>query len=265
MRAAKAIRLLTLLPRRPVEFYDRVMTVLELRSDNHRLKLPKRSTVSIAEALRIALNITADQVNDILAERWLREIEHEVLTAIVKETESGPFDVNHNGDFSLARAIYVICRVMSPDVVLETGVAYGVSSAFALQALSVNHKGHLFSVDLPPLGANADQNVGALIPAELKQRWRLHRGNVRRVLPQVINAIGQVDVFVHDSLHTYRNMTFEFQCVWPSLRRSGAIVADDVELNEAFHDFGAQKRIANSVLVREDHKNAQFGILVKPR
>jgi predicted O-methyltransferase YrrM len=41
---------------------------------------------------------------------------------------------------------------MSPNIVLETGAAYGVTSAFIVQALEVNRKGTLISVDLPPLG-----------------------------------------------------------------------------------------------------------------
>lgn len=45
--------------------------------------------------------------------------------------------------------LYAICRIMKPDIVVETGVAQGVSTAFILKALSANNAGGLFSIDLP--------------------------------------------------------------------------------------------------------------------
>ncbi|RMG03228.1 MAG: hypothetical protein D6735_08975 [Acidobacteria bacterium] len=71
-------------------------------------------------------------------------------------------------------------------MVLETEVGYGVTSAFILKALEVNGHGTLHSVDLPPLGCDADQFVGILIPELLKYRWQLHRGVSRRVLPSLL-------------------------------------------------------------------------------
>jgi hypothetical protein len=49
--------------------------------------------------------------------------------------------------------------------------------------------------------------------------------------------LGEADLFVHDSLHTYRNMRREFETVWPRLRTGGVILADDVERNRAFGDL----------------------------
>ena len=46
-----------------------------------------------------------------------------------------------------------------------------------------------------------------------------------------------MDLFVHDSLHTYRNMRREFEAVWPHLRTGGVILADDVERNRAFGEL----------------------------
>ncbi len=40
-----------------------------------------------------------------------------------------------------------------------------------------------------------------------------------------------MDLFLHDSLHTTRNMRREFETVWPSLRAGGLLLADDVERN----------------------------------
>jgi hypothetical protein len=55
-------------------------------------------------------------------------------------------------------------------------------------------------------------------------------------LPGLLGQTGAVDLFVHDSLHTYRNMRREFEAVWPRLRTGGMILADDVERNRAFDE-----------------------------
>ena len=122
-----------------------------------------------------------------------------------------PFTTAHHADFSLARLCYIVCRLLKPDIVVETGVAYGVTTAFILKALESNGKGNLHSVDLPPLGKNAYKFVGYLVPEELKDRWVLHRGVSKRVLPKLLPQLKKVDIFVHDSLHTYWNIRYELQ------------------------------------------------------
>src|SRR5260370_30423521 len=101
-----------------------------------------------------------------------------------------PFKSVHNGDFNLGRLCYATVRIKRPTVVVETGVCYGVTSSFILKALQVNGTGRLFSIDLPPLGDNADDFVGRLIPSELRSGWQLHRGSSRQVLPQVLSCVG---------------------------------------------------------------------------
>jgi hypothetical protein len=53
----------------------------------------------------------------------------------------------------------------------------------------------------------------------------------------LLESLGDVDVFIHDSEHTYGTMMFEFKSVWPHLRRLGVLVSDDIEESRAFHDF----------------------------
>ena len=42
---------------------------------------------------------------------------------------------------------------------------------------------------------------------------------------------------MHDSEHTYENMTWEFQTVWPYLKTGGLLLSHDVEANSAFPDL----------------------------
>ena len=134
-----------------------------------------------------------------------------------------PFQRGHNGDFSLARLCYAICRAIQPETALETGTCYGVTSALILKALEVNATGVLHSIDLPPLGKSADNFVGFLIPEELKQRWNLYRGPSRRIMPGLLPKLQKVDFFIHDSLHTYDNILRECKSVLPYLRRPSVV------------------------------------------
>jgi hypothetical protein len=120
---------------------------------------------------------------------------------------------------------------------METGVAYGVSSAFVLRALQENGRGMLHSVDLPPLRREYGRFWGMAVDSSLRSNWKLHRGASGRVLPWLLEEMGVVNLFVHDSLHTYRNMRREFEIVWPRLRAGGVLIADDVERNRAFGEL----------------------------
>ena len=264
MRVPKAVELLSLLPKRPVEFYDRVMTVVESTGDRVRgFQGAQERTLTFPEALSAGLGIPGREVAKFLAEEELQRLEHSISAQVAAQNGDGPFNVGHNGNFCLARSIYVICRVLRPEVVVETGVAYGVTSAFTLQAMAVNGKGTLISIDLPPLAPDADRHVGRLIPQDLRKRWSLHRGTAKRRLPALLSSIEEIDVFVHDSLHTYRHMTFEFDAAWPRVRPGGALIADNVDLNNAFRDFVANSKPEFSAVVYEENTTDLFGMITK--
>jgi hypothetical protein len=153
---------------------------------------------------------------------------------------------------------------MKPKVVLETGVAYGVISAYILMALNRNRQGILHSVDLPPLYSEADQFVGILIPDTLKSRWRLHRGISKRVLPSLLPTIvSQIDIFIHDSLHTYQNMHREFRLVASYLAPNWVVIADDVDQNLAFQEWVKANLPTFWCTIPEERKESLFGIALK--
>jgi hypothetical protein len=95
--------------------------------------------------------------------------------------------------------------------------------------------------------------------------WTLQRGASRRHLPELLERLGGIDLFIHDSLHTYANMTWEFQAVWPYLRAGGVLISDDVDGHSAFSDFVSQVGPSVSAVVAEKTKRAAFGVLVKPQ
>src|SRR5215472_12838381 len=209
----KTIQLLSVLPRRPVEFVDRLAAVAEVKLDRFSRRPPQYATTLWDPAIRGIGAGLGTELSAYLGESGLREIEEHVCKGTAAMPQDAPFESFHNGDSRLAGLLYAICRIMKPTTVVETGTCYGVSSAFILKALQLNGAGELRSVDLPPLGNSADRFVGWLIPAELRSRWTLHRGTSRRVLPPMLRTLGKVDLFLHDSLHTYSNILMECEVV----------------------------------------------------
>ena len=57
------------------------------------------------------------------------------------------------------------------------------------------------------------------------------------MLRGLVAGLGEVDLFVHDSMHTTRNVRFELDLVWPALTPNGVVLIDDVERNAATGQF----------------------------
>ncbi len=255
--------------RRPREFSDRVAGYADLGLDLLSGSSPTYETVGWKGALG-DVEERFGRATDVLDEPALGEIEENTRQLLEDIRREDPSSLRWAADSLLARCCYLMCRLLEPTVVVETGVAYGVSSAFILRALEENGRGVLHSVDLPPLRREYERFWGVAVDRGLEGRWKLHRGSSVRVLPQLLEELETVDLFVHDSLHTYRNMRREFEAVWPRLRAGGALIADDVERNRAFGEL-RQKTPALWRVVRDREERplhgraapVMFGIAVK--
>lgn len=137
----------------------------------------------------------------------------------------GPQRIGTSDEWCL-RALYLLVRAARPRVVVETGVLYGASSAHFLAALDVNGEGALYSIDLAH--AAGEPPADHLVPEGLAKRWTLVEGDSRRELPLLLQRVGQVDLFHHDSLHTFEHMTWEYQTALPHLARHGILSSHDV-------------------------------------
>jgi predicted O-methyltransferase YrrM len=150
--------------------------------------------------------------------------------------------------------LYRLLRELRPAVAVETGVCNGVSTAFLLLALEDNGEGVLHSIDLPEVageeyeaGTFWDGKGGAVIPPGkepgwmvppgLRERWRLVLGRSQDELPPLLERVGEIDFFMHDSEHSYECMSFEFRTAWEALREGGVLIADDVNVNSAWDEF----------------------------
>lgn len=176
---------------------------------------------------------------------------------------AGPF-ASLDADPSLGELVYALVRSLRPQVVLETGVASGVTSAYALAGLSDNGSGVLHSVDLPPLALYATGGVGVSIPAELRDRWVYHWGDSKRVLPAVLEQVGQnLRLFIHDSDHRYESMRWELETVADVLAPGGWLVVDDAGHHAAVAEVAGRVGV-EPVYVVQPGKGGVTGLIRKP-
>jgi len=173
-----------------------------------------------------------------------------------------PYPIDYSLDDSSSLFLYILCKIVKPDTVVETGVAYGRSSSYILQALSENNKGNLYSIDSIFRPWESKQMIGSVIPKDLTNRWKFIFGPSSTELKKLLDKLGMVDIFFHDSLHTSKNMMFEFETAWPFIKNDGFLISDDITGNNAFYKFSKSKNL-QPIIISSKNKNSMIGILHK--
>ena len=138
-----------------------------------------------------------------------------------------------------------------------------MTSRVILEAMSINGTGHLWSLDLPhPFRPELHKETAAAVPTACRDRWTYVRGSSRRRLASLVSTLTEIDMFVHDSLHTSRNIRFELRTVWPALQRGDLVLVDDVD-NQAFRDFVREVGNPPSIVLRSADGPCLFGAIQK--
>ncbi len=159
---------------------------------------------------------------------------------------------------------YALIREVQPAIVVETGTAAGSMTAWVLAALAANKKGKLISIDLPPVAGKlvmdltiSKADVGFLIPREYHERWEYLMGDAKILLPRVL-ADNEVDVFIHDSLHTRSHMLFEYNVARCLMKPGKIILSDDILWNRSFFDFVRSHQLTSLACI----SNPNLGVTV---
>jgi hypothetical protein len=159
------------------------------------------------------------------AVQWIRL----TFQKLAGEKTSLPFPTFYNADKSFALLTYALASYLKPELVLETGVGYGITSALVLSALVRNNMGKLVSIDLPPLSDPHGSCTGIAVPEYLREnRWILHFGSSRRCLPIILADIGKIDLFVSDSANIYTLQQYEFKAIYTKLSVGGAAIFNNI-------------------------------------
>ena len=157
--------------------------------------------------------------------------------------------------------LYWLVRRLKPETIVQTGVCNGLSSAFMVLALVKNGgDSRLHAIDLPAVFDPRDpswtikdkvygvvvpegKSPGWMVPDGYRDRMTVKGGDAKLLLPKLIDELPGVDIFYHDSDHTYNHMAFEFREAKRKLRAGGLIVADDIAWNASVWDFADTYRV----------------------
>lgn len=179
-----------------------------------------------------------------------------------RELEGTVVPTRYDASEELAQLCSSIVQSTTPSTIVETGVGRGVTSYYILRALEKNGKGHLYSIELPPLKFGARQDVGRLVPSSLRSRWSLIFGPGVSEMKKLRGNLKEIDIFVHDSNHTYLNQLAEYKIALAWLKRGGILISDDVgndALLEVSTKFGGEMMVTK----RGKHSQNYIGIVIK--
>jgi predicted O-methyltransferase YrrM len=151
--------------------------------------------------------------------------------------------------------LYWLVRRLNPKMIVQTGVSNGLSSAFMVLALAKNGAGgRLRAIDLPAVfnpndpGWTIKGNVygvaipegktsGWIVPDAYRDHFEVWTGDAKALMPKLVDEVDSIDLFFHDSDHTYDHMMFEFREAKRKLNAGGLVVADDISWNASLWDF----------------------------
>jgi predicted O-methyltransferase YrrM len=201
----------------------RAVLRLVLRARLRRLT-PNEERARLLSFLSVHFNVDAAGILEEYRHSHFRHWFRDRRAAL--ERFEGPYRFGTTGEF-VCQAMYLLVRSARPQRVVETGVLYGGSTAHVLAAMAANGSGELHSIEI----GRPDEREPPhdfFVPAELQRRWELIIGDSRSELPVLLSRCDGIDMFHHDSLHTWEHMTWEYETALPCLREGGVLSSDDV-------------------------------------
>ena len=121
---------------------------------------------------------------------------------------------------------YALVRAVEPDHVVETGTHLGLGSCAIAAALRRNGHGRLTTIDVDP-------EAGHLIGGHWGEVVDRRTGNSIELLGE----LSDIDLFLHDSLHTYEYEAQELAAVAPNLRPGAIVLSDNAHASSALSDW----------------------------
>ncbi len=151
-----------------------------------------------------------------------------------------------DSEFTNILMLYYLIRKEKPQLIIETGVWTGKTSWTILQAIADNGSGHLISIDLGVKTSCTSKlpvpEIGGFVPKQLRNYWTLKIGDAAKLVPTLLKECGPIDMFYHDSDHSYEHMKFEFTNAFQYVKNNGIIGSDDINMNKAWMDFSPSLR-----------------------
>jgi hypothetical protein len=161
---------------------------------------------------------------------WMRELDddRDLAGHLTKRLSSNPrWRVNAKEPHWARRSgWYAIVRAAQPEHVVETGTHLGLGSCVIAAALLRNGHGRLTTIDI-------DQDAGYLIG----EPWATVIDRRVGSSVDILGKLQDVDIFLHDSLHTYEYETSELTAVGANLRADAIVLSDNAHDSAALSDW----------------------------
>ena len=173
-----------------------------------------------------------------------------------KLLEKGDFyPLFYNSNPRTLELLKMLIKELRPKTVIETGVANGISTRQILSSFKEYQLGDskLYSFDI-------DYRVGT--PDLLRDpQFNFVVIDSQNSFLDAMKEIKSVDLFYHDSDHSYHNQMLEYETAWKILNpKNGVLISDDINWSNAFLDFC--KKVNRTPLLLSD--GAKFaGIICK--
>ena len=260
--ALKTVVLLSLeAPRRPHWFLDRTRDYVSrlLLNRFHLSRVPEygRHLRPAHEALAYVTGRSETEFRTAIGKDRLQQMREERSG---ERSDPGPIPFRYDASMELEEIVYTLCKLLQPATIVETGVARGVTTAAILTALDENEKGQLYSVELPMLSRGYAKHIGEAVPRHLRRRWTLEIGPSRSLLPPLLRKLGSIDMFVHDSAHSYHPQKMEYEVALDYMASGAVLVSDDVA-NDSFIEVAEAWDCVWSIIPQS--KGDPIGVLSK--
>lgn len=163
------------------------------------------------------------------------EIEQDIALrehiARVQRTSPKRFTSDHQIRLGRRLAWYALVRILRPTYVVETGTDKGLGTLVLTRAVEANDYGQVVSIDINP-------KAGAFCRDWPDDRLRLLNGDSVEILRSLKEP--EVDLFVHDSLHTYEYEAAELRAIGMKLSPGAFVLSDNSRDSDALLDWSLE-------------------------
>jgi len=181
-----------------------------------------------------------------------------------------PLSLRHLGPYSDVNFIflYLLTKMLRPKIIIETGCNVGFSSTFIALAVKENDNGCMFYTMDPSLECclwesllslkpsheekqqvdhdklRAQYGPLSVVPQDLRKYVIFKAGRSVDILPNLLKDNPKIDIFFHDSEHSYKNTIWECMTIWPYLKTGGYFLVHDASHNLAFKEVSSNMKVS---------------------
>ncbi len=194
----------------------------------------------------------------------LSPILHEIFeTGIARETDAVPFMKMTGISIDYAQALYSTILAEKPAVVLEIGMAQGISSLAIISALLEIGSGKLISID--PFQSTQWANVGLdnVKRAGGSDQHELIENFDYFALPQLLERGIRIDFAYIDGWHTFDYTLLDFFFIDKLLNQNGIVAFNDCgfpPVKRVLKWLGAHRKYNELAVLKPDYKGRNFAL-----